>query len=340
MEVQQIVLASRPKGLPTKDQFRTETITLPELEDGDVLIKALYFSVDPYMRGRMNDAKSYTAPYKIGEPIMGGGIGKIIDTKAAGFQKGDIVQGFFPWATEFVHKANSLQKIDTNVVPAPYYLGILGMPGLTAYFGLLYIGKPKEGETVVISGAAGAVGIVVGQIAKLKGCRVIGIAGSDEKIKMLKDEFHLDEVINYKTTTDMRKAIKEACPDDVDIYFDNVGGTISDAVIANINFHARIVLCGQIALYNSTEIPTGPRLQPMLLTRSALMQGFIVGNFKDHFREGIEQLSQWVKEGKLKYEETIVEGFDKLPEAFLALFLREKQRKNGCESLSSEQTIF
>ena len=327
MEVQQIVLVSRPKGLPTKDQFRTETITLPELEDGDVLIKALYFSVDPYMRGRMNDAKSYTAPYKIDEPIMGGGIGKIIDTKAAGFQKGDIVQGFFPWATESVHKAHSLQKIDTDLAPAPYYLGVLGMPGLTAYFGLLYIGKPKEGETVVISGAAGAVGIVVGQIAKLKGCRVVGIAGSDEKIKMLKEQFNLDEVINYKTTSDMRKAIKEVCPNDVDIYYDNVGGEISDAVIANINFHARIVLCGQIALYNSAEVPTGPRLQPMLLTRSVLMQGFIVGNFKDHFSEGIEQLSQWVKEGKLKYEETIIEGFDKLPEAFLGLFSGKNKGK-------------
>jgi NADPH-dependent curcumin reductase CurA len=327
MEVQQIVLASRPKGMPTKDQFRTETTTLPSLQDGDVLTKALYFSVDPYMRGRMNDAKSYAAPYKVDEPIMGGGIGKIIESKSSTFEKGDIVQGFFPWATESVHKANTLQKIDTQLAPAPYYLGILGMPGLTAYFGLLHIGKPKEGETVVISGAAGAVGIVVGQIAKLKGCRVVGIAGSDEKIKMLKEEFNFDEVINYKTTSDMKKAIKEACPNDVDIYFDNVGGEISDAVIANINFHARIVLCGQIALYNSTEVPTGPRLQPMLLTRSVLMQGFIVGNFKDHFREGIEQLSQWVKDGKLKYEETIIEGFDKLPQAFLGLFSGKNKGK-------------
>lgn len=201
------------------------------------------------------------------------------------------------------------------------------MPGLTAYFGLLYIGKPKAGETVVISGAAGAVGIVVGQIAKLKGCRVVGIAGSDEKIKMLKDEFNFDEVINYKTTSDMKKAIKDACPNDADVYFDNVGGSVSDAVIANINFHARIVLCGQIALYNSTEVPTGPRLQPLLLTRSALMQGFIVSNFKEHFSEGMEQLSQWVKEGKLKYEETIMDGFDKLPEAFIGLFSGKNKGK-------------
>jgi len=327
MKVKQIVLSSRPKGMPTKDQFRTETFTLPALQDGEVLTKALYFSVDPYMRGRMNDAKSYVAPYKVDEPIVGGGIGKIIETRSSGFQKDDLVQGFFPWATESVHKATTVQKIDTELAPAPYYLGILGMPGLTAYFGLLYIGKPKQGETVVISGAAGAVGIVVGQIAKLKGCRVVGIAGSDEKIKMLKDEFDFHEVINYKATSDMRKEIKDACPNDVDVYFDNVGGSISDAVIANINFHARIVLCGQIALYNSTEVPTGPRLQPMLLTRSALMQGFIVSNFKDHFSEGMEQLSQWVKEKKLKYEETIIEGFDKLPEAFLGLFSGKNKGK-------------
>ncbi len=327
MKINQFVLASRPKGMPSKDQFRTETYIVPALREDEVLVEALYFSVDPYMRGRMNDAKSYAPPFKIDEPITGGGIGKIIETKSTSFQKGDVVQGTFPWATQFVHNANSIQKIDTNLAPAPYYLGILGMPGLTAYFGLLHIGKPKEGETVVISGAAGAVGIVVGQIAKLKGCHVVGIAGTDEKIKMLKEEFHFDEVINYKTTSDMKKAIKESCPDGVDIYFDNVGGTISDAVIANINFHARIVLCGQIALYNSTDVPTGPRLQPMLLTRSALMQGFIIGNFKDHFREGIEQLSQWVKEGKLKYQETIIEGFDKLPEAFLGLFSGKNKGK-------------
>ncbi|HZI69002.1 MAG TPA: NADP-dependent oxidoreductase [Hanamia sp.] len=327
MDVKQIVLSNRPKGLPSKDDFRTEKITLPQLKNDEVLIKAKYFSVDPYMRGRMNDAKSYTPPYKIEEPIVGGGIGKVLESKSNHFKKDEIVQGHFPWATEFIAKAENLQKINTALAPAPYYLGILGMPGLTAYFGLIHIGKPKEGETVVISGAAGAVGIVVGQIAKLKGCRVVGIAGSDEKINMLMNEFQFDEAINYKTTSDMKKAIGVACPNGVDIYFDNVGGSISDAVISHINFHARIVLCGQISLYNSTEVPTGPRLQPMLLTRSALMQGFIVGNFKDRFREGIEQLSQWVKDGKLKYKETTIEGFDKLPEAFLGLFSGENKGK-------------
>jgi NADPH:quinone reductase len=213
-----------------------------------------------------------------------------------------------------------LQKIDTVIAPASYYLGILGMPGLTAYFGLMHIGKPISGETVVVSGAAGAVGIVVGQIAKLQGCRVIAIAGSDEKIKLLKEEFGFDEGINYKTSSDIKKAVADACPKGVDIYFDNVGGEISDAVIGKINFNARIVLCGQIALYNSTETPMGPRLQPMLLTRSVLMQGFIIGNYQSQFSEGIKHLAMWVQQGKLKYKETIVKGFNKLPAALLGLF--------------------
>jgi len=193
------------------------------------------------------------------------------------------------------------------------------MTGLTAYFGLMDIGKPKANETVVVSGAAGAVGMVVGQIAKLQGCHVVGIAGSDEKIKLLK-EVGFDAAINYKTTNDMTKSIAGLCPNGVDIYFDNVGGEISDAVLANINFHARITLCGQISLYNNTVTPLGPRLQPMLLTRSALMQGFIVGNYQSRFPEGIKQLTKWVKENKLTFKETIVHGFDHLPAAFIGLF--------------------
>ncbi|MCY7292763.1 MAG: NADP-dependent oxidoreductase, partial [Ferruginibacter sp.] len=199
--------------------------------------------------------------------------------------------------------------------------------GLTAYFGLMQIGKPTAGETVVVSGAAGAVGIVVGQIAKIQGCRVVGIAGSDDKIKMLTEEFGFDEAINYKTTPDMNKAIAAACPKGVDVYFDNVGGEISDAVIKNINFNARIALCGQISLYNSTETPMGPRLQPMLLTRSVLMQGFIVTNYQPQFSEGMKILAQWVKEGKLKFTETIQHGFENLPKALLGLFKGENTGK-------------
>ena len=320
MKTQEIILASRPKGKPSKDNFEFRESEVGDLRDGEVHLKGLYYSVDPYMRGRMNEGKSYVPPFKVGEPIEGAVIAEVIETKSDKFQKGDKVQARLPWKEEMVAKAESLQKIDDSIAPASYYLSILGMTGLTAYFGFLDIGKPSPGNTVVVSGAAGAVGSVVGQIAKIKACRVVGIAGSDEKIKMLKDKFGFDEGINYKTAGNMKDAVEKACPNGVDIYFDNVGGEISDAVIANINFHARIALCGQIALYNAEETPTGPRLQPMLLTRSVLMQGFIIGNYSDHFGEGIKQLAEWVKEGKLTFEETIIEGFDKLPEAFLGLF--------------------
>lgn len=320
MTTKQIVLAGRPTGMPVLENFETKNIELPEIKADELLLEAMYFSVDPYMRGRMNEAKSYVPPFEIGKPITGGVVAKILKSNSVHFKENDIVTGNLPWQQRCIAAEEGLLKIDTSSVPASYYLGILGMPGLTAYFGLMHIGKPKSGETVVVSGAAGAVGIVVGQIAKLLGCRVVGIAGNDEKVKLLKEEFGFDEVLNYKTTADIKKGIEDACPKGVDIYYDNVGGSISDAVIGNINFNARIVLCGQIALYNSTEIPTGPRIQPMLLTRSVLMQGFIVGNYQSQFSEGSKQLAMWVQQGKIKYQETIVKGFDQLPAALLGLF--------------------
>lgn len=320
MKTKQIVLASRPKGLPTLENFRMEETDLDTMQDDQITIEGLFYSVDPYMRGRMNDSKSYVPPFQIDKPIEGGGVAKVTASKSANFKTGDLVTGRLSWKQESITNAKGFHKIDTNLAPASYYLGVLGMTGLTAYFGLIDIGKPKAGETVVVSGAAGAVGMVVGQIAKIYGCRVIGIAGSDEKVKMLKEEYNFEEVINYKTTKNIKEAIALYCPKGVDIYFDNVGGEISDAVVSNINFHARIVLCGQISLYNSTEVPVGPRLQPMLLTRSVLMQGFIVSNYESRFSEGMKQLGAWVKEGKLKSTETIVHGFDKLPTALLGLF--------------------
>ena len=327
MTTQQIVLASRPKGLPASDNFRIQEAELPAIKAGEILLKGLYYSVDPYMRGRMNDTKSYAAPFEIDKPFNGSVIGKVVESKSDNFKTGDVVMGHFPWQKDFVATEKDLTKIDTELAPASYYLSVLGMTGLTAYFGLMHIGKPKAGETVVVSGAAGAVGIVVGQLAKIHGCHVVGIAGSDEKISSLKTEFGFDEAINYKTTKDMNKAIAAACPKGVDIYFDNVGGEISDAVIRNINFHARIPLCGQISLYNSTEAPMGPRLQPMLLTRSVLMQGFIVSNFQTQFPEGIQKLGEWVKDGKLKFTETIEQGFENLPKALLGLFNGENTGK-------------
>ena len=327
MTTKQIILALRPKGLPTLENFKLENFELPDVQAGQLLLKGKYYSVDPYMRLRMNDAKSYVPPFEIGQPLSGSIIAEVIESKSDNFNAGDLVFGGLPWREQFIASEKDLRKIDTTIAPASNYLGVLGMTGLTAYFGLMHIGKPKAGETVVVSGAAGAVGTVVGQIAKIQGCRVIGIAGSDEKLTLLKTEFGFDEVINYKTTSDMKKAIATLCPNGVDIYFDNVGGEISDAVISNINFHARIALCGQISLYNKPEMPMGPRLQPMLLTRSVLMQGFIVSNFKDQFPEGIQHLVQWIKEGKLKSTETIIHGFDQLPTALLGLFKGENTGK-------------
>ncbi len=327
MTTKQFVLAARPAGKPARDNFRMEEVELPPVVKGEVLLKALYYSVDPYMRGRMNDSKSYTAPFQLNETVEGGVVAEVMETASGIFKTGDIVTGMLPWSKYCVADETTLIKIDTTVAPASYYLGILGMPGLTAYFGLLDICKPVKGETVVVSGAAGAVGMVVGQLAKLHGCRVVGIAGTDEKVRLLINEYGFDAAIDYKNTTDMKEAIKAACPNGVDIYFDNVGGEISDAVIAAINFHARIALCGQVSLYNNEGIATGPRLQPMLLTRSVLMQGFIIGNYKDRFAEGIKYLAKNVQEGKIKTTETILPGFEKLPEAFLGLFTGENTGK-------------
>ncbi|RPD51581.1 NADP-dependent oxidoreductase [Paracnuella aquatica] len=327
MTTEQIVLASRPKGLPVGTDFRMTQVELPEIKAGELLLKGLYYSVDPYMRGRMNDAKSYAPPFEIDKPIYGGVVAKVMESKSDQYKAGDLVVGNFPWQKDFIATEKEARKIDATLAPPSYYLGVLGMTGLTAYFGLMHIGKPKAGETVVVSGAAGAVGIVVGQIAKIQGCRVVGIAGSDEKTKLLTTEFGFDAAINYKTASDMNKAIAAACPNGVDVYFDNVGGEISDAVIKNINFHARIPLCGQISLYNATEAPMGPRIQPILLTRSVLMQGFIVGNFQEQFPEGMQHLAQWIRKGKLKTTETIEHGFENLPNALLGLFKGENTGK-------------
>lgn len=327
MDTQQIILASRPTGIPTLDNFKFENTTLPEVKEDQVLVEGLYYSVDPYMRGRMNDAKSYISPFEIGKPIEGGVVAKVIDSKSTEFKAGDFVVGRLPWLVRSVVSSKGLQKINATIAPASYYLGVLGMPGLTAYFGLMDIGKPKPGQTVVVSGAAGAVGAVVGQIARIQGCKVIGIAGSDEKTNLLKSEYGFEEAINYKTTPDLKKALAQACPNGVDVYFDNVGGEISDAVISQINFQARIVVCGQISLYNNSDIPTGPRLQPQLLSHSALMQGFIVNDYKDRFDEGFQELVKLINEGKIKYPETKMKGFDQLPSAFIGLFNGENTGK-------------
>ena len=315
-----IILESRPVGKPKLSDFKTTHDEIPHLETGEILLKSSYISVDPYLRGRMSDAKSYAVPFQLHQPISSGIIAEVIESNHKGFSKGDYVSGLLQWKEYQKTDGSGLLKADPAKAPLSAYLGVLGMTGLTAYLGLTEIGKPRKGETLVVSGAAGAVGSIVGQIGKIIGCRVIGIAGSDEKVELLKSKYGFDDGINYNSTPDIKKAIAALCPDGVDIYFDNVGGHISDGVLANINKFARIIICGSISVYNETEIPVGPRVEPLLIKSSALMQGFIVGNYATGFPEAIQQLATWLKEGKLTYSETIVEGFDHIPQAFIDLF--------------------
>ena len=322
-----IILKSRPKGTPQLSDFKTIDEKMPIVKQGEVLLKTLFVSVDPYLRGRMSDAESYVPPFELNKPISSGMVAEVIASKNDNFKVGDLVSDRLEWKEYQTSTGKSLQKLDPSIQPLSVYLGVIGMTGMTAYTGLTQIGKPKAGETIVVSGAAGAVGSVVGQIAKIMGLHVIGIAGSDEKVEMLKSKFGFDKAINYNTTKDMSKAIAEAAPKGVDIYYDNVGGPISDAVHRNINQFARVIVCGAISLYNATELPMGPRVEGLLIKKSALMQGFIVSDFSDKFAEGAQQLAQWLKEGKLKYEETVVEGFDSIPEAFIGLFTGKNKGK-------------
>ena len=315
-----ILLEKRPVGLPQLSDFKFISNEVEEITDGEMLLKTTYVSVDPYLRGRMNDTKSYIPPFELNKPISSGIVAEVIDSKNTAFKKGDFVTGMLEWKEFQKSNGEGLLKADASKAPLSTYLGVLGLTGLTAYLGLTEIGKPKKGETVVVSGAAGAVGSIVGQVAKLNGCKVIGIAGTDDKVTMLKSSLGFDEAINYNTTKNMAAAIKKAAPNGVDIYFDNVGGPISDAVLLNINQFARFVICGAISVYNNTELPKSISVQPFLIRNSALMQGFIVFNYAEKYPEAIKQLSQWLAEGKLSYKETIVEGFDAIPQTFLDLF--------------------
>lgn len=316
-----ILLNSRPIGKPTLGDFKIINEEMPTAKDDELLLKTLYVSVDPYLRGRMNDLKSYVPPFELNKPIQSGVIAEVIDSKSTvGFKKGDFVFGNLDWKEYQTSIVQALTKVDDSEVELTAYLGILGMTGLTAYLGLTEIGIPKKGETLVVSGAGGAVGTVVGQVGKLLGCSVVGITGSDEKVAMLKSKFKFDDAINYKTIPDLKEAIKHACPSGVDIYFDNVGGEISDAVLANINKYARLPVCGAISLYNSTKPAIGPRIQPIILTKSATMRGFIISDFSEKFPTALKQLSMWLKEDFITYSETIVEGFDNIPQAFIDLF--------------------
>jgi NADPH-dependent curcumin reductase CurA len=322
----EIRLASRPAGMPTLDNFNIVDADMPQLNGGEVLVRSLYISVDPYLRGRMREGRSYVAPFEVGQVIVSGVVGEVVESGAPEFAPGDIVTGMLGWRLYNVARAPELRKVDPRVAPITTALGVLGMPGLTAYFGLLDIGKPKEGETVVVSGAAGAVGTTVCQIAKIKGCRAVGIAGSDEKNQYLTAELGVDAAINYKSS-EMSQALREACPKGIDVYFDNVGGEVSDAVLPLLKHGARVVVCGQISLYNLDKPDIGPRPQTYLLINSALMKGFIITEYAARFTEGVMNLAQWLVAGKLKYAETVAEGFENTPHAFIGLFSGENLGK-------------
>jgi NADPH-dependent curcumin reductase CurA len=323
----QIVLAARPKGLPKESDFRLVETPMPSPGDGQFLVKIQFLSVDPYMRGRMTDAKSYAEPAALDEVMVGGAVGTIVESRHPKYRQGEVAVGYFGWQEYAVSDGRGTQRFDTSLAPMSAALGVLGMTGMTAYFGLLEIGQPKEGETVFVSGAAGAVGSLVGQIAKLKGCRVVGSAGSDQKIAWLQNELGFDAAFNYKAVDDYVTTLDEVCPRGIDMYFDNVGGPLTDAVFRRINDHARIVVCGQIEQYNATRPPRGPRLLWHLIVKQARAEGFLIFSYFSRFPEGQQKMAQWIKEGKIKYHETTVDGLENAPKAFIGLFHGENLGK-------------
>ncbi len=316
----QWVLASRPQGMPVDDNFKFVEGPIPEPGPGQALVRTIFLSVDPYMRGRMRNVRSYVPPLQVGEVIEGGVVARVVKSNSPEFSVGDFVNARLGWQDYAVANASDLRKLPKDPALLSAALGVLGMTGMTAYFALLDIGQPTPGQTVLISGAAGAVGSIAGQIAKIKGCRAVGVAGSDEKINLLKNEFGFDAAINYKTAGNIRKALKDVCPDGVDVYFDNVGGEISDAAVTLMNMNARVIVCGQIALANKETLETGPRNWLYFLVKRARLQGFLVHDYADRFPEGLAQMAQWLKQGKIKHRETIIDGLENAPRAFIGLF--------------------
>jgi NADPH:quinone reductase len=325
MKNRKITLKNRPVGMPLLSDFNIEDELMPVIDVGEVLLKSVYVSVDPYLRGKMNG--THPPIFELNEPVSSKIIAEVVESNNGSFKKGDYISGYLNWKEYQVSDGATLQKIDSDAVPLSAYLGVLGITGLSAYIALMDIGKPKKGETIVVSGAAGAVGSIVGQIGKIIGCKLIGIVGTDEKIDLVKTKFGYDESINYKTTPDMKAMIAELCPNGVDIYFDNVGGSISDGVIANMNKYGRIPVCGTISNYNDIEEQTGPSLLPVIVYKLLTIQGFLIGDYAVRFPGVIAQLTAWLKEGKITYSETFMEGFDKLPEAFIGLFEGKNEGK-------------
>ncbi len=322
----QFQLAARPHGLPKPSDWTYTETSVPEPGDGEVLIKISYISLDPAMRGWMNDSRSYIAPVGIGEVMRALAAGEVIASKHPDIAVGDHVTGMLGVQEYALAHAGAVIKVDTSLAPLPVYLGTLGMPGMTAYFGLLDIGNPQAGETGLVSGAAGAVGGIVGQIAKLKGARVVGIAGGAEKCAHALDELGFDAMIDYKSE-DVMAAIGEHCAKGVDVYFDNVGGEILDAALAHLARGARVIICGAISQYNATEAVCGPSNYLALLVNHATMTGFVVSDYGARYMEGAQEMAGWLAAGKLVSREDIAEGFESFPDTLLRLFRGENTGK-------------
>jgi NADPH-dependent curcumin reductase CurA len=322
----QITLATRPVGFPKVSDFDLVYSTLPSPAAGEALVRSIYLSLDPYMRGQMDDAESYARPIAIGEIMAGGAVALVVESQDPSLRPGDVVEGMLGWQEYAVAPGRVLRKIDPGLAPISTALGVLGMTGLTAYFGLLDVCDPQPDETVVVSGAAGAVGAIVGQTAKIKGCRVVGVAGSDAKISWMIDELGFDAALNYKAD-DLHDKLAELCPDGIDVYFDNVGGAVTDAVVRRLNARARISVCGQLSQYNLEKPEMGPRWLGQLIVKQAKMQGFLVSAYTARFPEGLEQLTTWLRQGKLKYREDVAQGIEAAPLAFIGMLRGNNQGK-------------
>ncbi|MEI9982359.1 MAG: NADP-dependent oxidoreductase [Aliidongia sp.] len=318
----QICLAARPAGEPKPDDFKLVEAPIPEPGPGQMLLKTLWLSLDPYMRGRMNDTKSYAKPVAIGEVMVGGTVSRVVSSNHPGFQPGEIVEGRTGWQDYALSTGQDLRKVDPALGPISTALGVLGMPGMTAYTGLLNIGQPKPGETVVVAAASGAVGSLVGQIARLKGARAVGLAGGRDKCDYVIGELGFDACLDHRSPT-LKADLAAACPDGIDIYFENVGGAVWDAVFPLLNLFARIPVCGLIAHYNATSLPEGPNMVPALmrsiLSNRLIMRGFIVYDFASQEQEFLTAVSSWLRDGKIRHREDIVDGLDQAPAAFIGL---------------------
>ena len=315
-------LINRPIGEPKRSDFAFADEQLPALLEGQMLVKNLYLSLDPAMRGWMNEGKSYIEPVKLGDVMRAGGISEVIESNNGRFQVGDNISGMANVQTYVVTDGKGWVKVDPALAPLTTYLNVLGMTGMTGYFGLLESGQPKSGETVVVSGAAGAVGATVGQVAKIKGCRVVGIAGGAEKCKLAVEKYGYDACIDYKNE-DVKVGLKRECPDGIDVYFDNVGGEILDIVLTRINLRARIVICGAISQYNNTTPVKGPSNYLSLLVNRARMEGIVVFDYAPKYKEGAAAMAEWIRDGKMVSVEHVETGIDRFPEVLMKLFKGE-----------------